>query len=865
MSSVYDEITRLKTAKEDIETAIETCGVNVPDTSLISTYASYIRQIPAAIFSDLNVDISGGAGSYIESIEQEDGKIVTTTGGTVSTSKSGLAPQIGTSAAATIGTQADEWVLTSTKGGAPTWRKLPVGAFKTNKTLKFKNTSNTEVSYDGSTAIDLTGGVNYATEAYKIKNHTSSDVNTSYEDLKLKYYTLSGCATTVSTDGKRYAGTSNSFGFPVSNNANSMLWLGAHSGNYGHQLGFSSDGRIYDRYISGGSFVETINGGSWKKIAWTSDIPVTLKNPNAIKFKNISGSEISYDGSAAIDLTSGIHYANIAANISGGAAGSIPYQTAAGTTAFLAKGTSGQVLKMNSSGIPYWTTDNNSNSWRAIQVNGTQIAGTGTGTYAANFISGTGITVTGTAGSSSAANNITITNAGVRSTTINGDYLRVNTNGTNADLTIPFATKAKYLTTSLNTITTTTDDTVAKWSTLGNSVHMYSATGQLNNQPSQFGFILNLAYQNSDVHQIWATQSSGNLYHRGGNHSGGWANISDNNAWRTILDNVNSSVSGDGGSTWGSSITVKINNVSKTLTIPANPNTDTKVAYTAATSNVAHPILFANNSTDSGTPTTGAVYYETNSTNNPGLTYNPYSNTLNTNILNIYNGGHIQINAAIKDHNNPMDQCLCIATPTTSTNLTIKNSPGIGFKVEGKSWASMIFNHAGPCFEFINSNATGHVNIRAAQLISSIGTGYSPLRVTSTTLVSNLNADMLDSYHADDFYKKDDPIDADTLNGFKASDFTRIATINIRHSGSTGILNISGTGIVGGPIDINLGQQISLRNHTINIDGTIQETLLMTLPSGITATVSTSSIVISINRNNLSNNGGTGQIKLLVY
>jgi hypothetical protein len=39
MGSVYEEITRLETAKADIETAIEGCGVNVPDTDLISTYA----------------------------------------------------------------------------------------------------------------------------------------------------------------------------------------------------------------------------------------------------------------------------------------------------------------------------------------------------------------------------------------------------------------------------------------------------------------------------------------------------------------------------------------------------------------------------------------------------------------------------------------------------------------------------------------------------------------------------------------------------------------------------------------------------------------------------------------------------------
>lgn len=706
MSSVYDEITRLKTAKEDIETAIETCGVNVPDTSLISTYASYIRQIPAAIFSDLNVDISGGAGSYIESIEQEDGKIVTTTGGTVSTSKSGLAPQIGTSAAATIGTQADEWVLTSTKGGAPTWRKLPVGAFKTNKTLKFKNTSNTEVSYDGSTAIDLTGG---------------------------------------------------------------------------------------------------------------------------------------------------IHYANTAANISGGAAGSIPYQTAAGTTAFLAKGTSGQVLKMNSSGIPYWTTDNNSNTWRNIQVNSTQIASTGTNTYALNFVSGTGITAVGTAGSASAANTITfninasktdtlggikvakvgtsaitlledgskyygvnidsnnkayvalpaftantgtvtsvtlkagngisisstaaittngertITNTGVRSTTINGNYLRVNTNGTNTDLTIPFATtakEAKSLTSYRDHIKITEDnsntDNPLTWSNVGTSIHMYSVHNSLYGQPSQFGLLLSLAY-GQDIHQIWAAQSSGNLYHRGG-HSGGWANISDNNAWRTILDNVNSSVSGDGGSTWGSSITVKINNVSKTLTIPANPNTDTKVAYTAATSNVAHPILFANNSTNTGNPTTGAVYYESNATSGAGLTYNPYSN-----LLNIPNG-KLQINTTVKDHGNTAEQCLYIYAPDPgTTTITTKNSPGIGFKVEGNNWGSIVFNQG--VFEFAKNDFVNYHNIRANILMSTVATGTAPLRINSTTLVSNLNADMLDNLHATDFYKKTDTIDADTLGGHPAEDF----------------------------------------------------------------------------------------------
>ena len=415
--------------------------------------------------------------------------------------------------------------------------------------------------------------------------------------------------------------------------------------------------------------------------------------------------------------------------------------TSGGTT--YGAGTNGQILKSNGTTV-YWATDNNSNSWRAIQVNGTQIAGTGTGTYAANFISGTGITVTGTAESSLAANNITITNAGVRSTTINGDYLRVNTNGTNADLTIPFATKATKLVTSYNTITSVSDDTPTKWGELDSSVHMNTALNQLNDQPNQWGLILNLAY-GSDVHQIWCTQSSGNLFHRGGNNSG-W-----NGSWKTILDSTNSTVTG-GGSAWGSSITVNIGGTSKTLTIPANPNTDTKVAYTANASNVDHPILFANNSSSTGNPTTGAVYYESNSTSGTGLTYNPYNNK-----LNIPGSGQLVINTTIKDHGNPAEQSLFIiaAQPASGTTITAKNSPGIGFKVDGKNWGSIVYNPASD-FEFINSSATNHVNITAGILKSTIANGTAPLQVTSKTVVTNLNADMLDGKHASAFLTNSD-------------------------------------------------------------------------------------------------------------
>ena len=105
-----------------------------------------------------------------------------------------------------------------------------------------------------------------------------------------------------------------------------------------------------------------------------------------------------------------------------------------------------------------------------------------------------------------------------------------------------------------NTISSTTNDTTANWVQQNNSVHWYSTAGQIIDQPSQYGFLINLA-NGGDVHQIWMTQSAGNMYHRGGNGSG-WSG----DTWRTILDSSNftsysPTLSGGGAiGTWGINI-----------------------------------------------------------------------------------------------------------------------------------------------------------------------------------------------------------------------------------------------------------------------------------------------------------------------
>lgn len=103
--------------------------------------------------------------------------------------------------------------------------------------------------------------------------------------------------------------------------------------------------------------------------------------------------------------------------------------------------------------VPSDAVFTDTNTWRTVQCNGTSIgsntlnlkAGTNVSLSNSNgtiTITSTDTNTTYSAGTGISLSGTTFSNSGVRSTTINGNYLRVNTNGTNADLTIPYATYA---------------------------------------------------------------------------------------------------------------------------------------------------------------------------------------------------------------------------------------------------------------------------------------------------------------------------------------------------------------------------------------------------------------------------------------
>lgn len=132
------------------------------------------------------------------------------------------------------------------------------------------------------------------------------------------------------------------------------------------------------------------------------------------------------------------------------------------------------------------------------------------------------------------------TNTYAKTSDISGLFTDLSsTSNINLSMSIGGTTKsitdlwARRLALSPTTITSTTDDTVANWAALGTSVHAYITTGQLTDQPSQYGLLLNVTKGTDGSHQIWMTQATGSLCHRGGNASG-WSGT-----WRTILDSSN--------------------------------------------------------------------------------------------------------------------------------------------------------------------------------------------------------------------------------------------------------------------------------------------------------------------------------------
>lgn len=154
-----------------------------------------------------------------------------------------------------------------------------------------------------------------------------------------------------------------------------------------------------------------------------------------------TGNLIQYNGTYWTNVTpASITGVGTALNLSGGGAGQIPYQSGASTTAFLAAGTSGQVLTSNGTSAPSWTTptayatvtdDTTTNATRyplfANQTTGNitteYVSSTklqfnpSTGVFTATSFTGAGTGLTGTASSLSIGGNAATATSATSATT----------------------------------------------------------------------------------------------------------------------------------------------------------------------------------------------------------------------------------------------------------------------------------------------------------------------------------------------------------------------------------------------------------------------------------------------------------------
>ena len=130
--------------------------------------------------------------------------------------------------------------------------------------------------------------------------------------------------------------------------------------------------------ITGGTINGTTIGGSTAAAVTGTTVTANTQFTGAGTGLTGTATSLSIGGNAATATS-----ATTATNLAGGAAGSVPYQSASSTTALLAAGSNGQVLTL-ASGIPSWATP----------TTGTVTSVSGTGTVSGISLSGT-VTSTG--------------------------------------------------------------------------------------------------------------------------------------------------------------------------------------------------------------------------------------------------------------------------------------------------------------------------------------------------------------------------------------------------------------------------------------------------------------------------------------
>lgn len=141
---------------------------------------------------------------------------------------------------------------------------------------------------------------------------TASEINAaaaSHTHSSLTGTIGSTTAPSIGTGVMRYdynVSSANAGTLPNINNANGVLTLNTHSGNYYNQLGFSSNGNLYYRAFNGAALDATT---AWKRIAFTdssisgnASTATKLQSARTISLGGILSGSASFDGSGNVTI-----------------------------------------------------------------------------------------------------------------------------------------------------------------------------------------------------------------------------------------------------------------------------------------------------------------------------------------------------------------------------------------------------------------------------------------------------------------------------------------------------------------------------------------------------------------------------------
>jgi hypothetical protein len=162
-----------------------------------------------------------------------------------------------------------------------------------------------------------------------------------------------------STTGTNATGT---WGISVTGNAGTATNGVVTTGSYSNPSWITSIlGSIVSGAVTSATTATNLAGGTTGAIAYQSGVGastfLTLGTTNYVLTAGASAPQYVAQSTLSVGSATSATSATTATNLAGGIASQIPYQSAAGTTAFIANGTSGYVLTSNGTSVPSWQTN----------------------------------------------------------------------------------------------------------------------------------------------------------------------------------------------------------------------------------------------------------------------------------------------------------------------------------------------------------------------------------------------------------------------------------------------------------------------------------------------------------------------------